>query len=162
MNDDASQYHFSIIKSDSSSYLFNAAKNVLKYNLSNNTVEAKTFGPGEGVYAYIAYLPYASKVPNHAYLKENNLVVLNSKGEKQFAYQFKEDMQLALAYKTINNKDYILCANKTQNRFFLVDAKGNLTESNTINTTLSPVIVNNANKTYMLSIDNHDIICSTF
>ena len=162
LNDEASQYQFSIISADSSSYLFNAYKNVLKYNLSNNTVEAKTFGPGEGVYAYIAYLPAGSKVPNHAYIKENKLVVLNSKGEKQFVYPFKEEMQLALKYQLINKKDYLLCANKSQDKFYLIDSKGNLTESNTINTTLNPLIINNANKTYMISIDNHNIICSTF
>jgi hypothetical protein len=37
-NDDATQKYFSIIQVDSSSYLFNASKNIAKYTISNNTI----------------------------------------------------------------------------------------------------------------------------
>ncbi|MEI6311731.1 MAG: hypothetical protein WCP57_05675 [Bacteroidota bacterium] len=160
-NDDATQNRFSIIQVDSSCYLFNASKNIAKYMISNNTKEVKTFGPGEGNYGYIAYLPTGSELPNHAYIKGNILSVLNSKGEKQLTYTSPEMMDLTLRHISLQEEDYILLRNQDASNFYLINSKGKLANDMVIQSNATIECINNEKKSYIFSSNGGQVNCAT-
>ncbi len=151
---------FSSITVDTSTFLFNANHaHILKYSMDGK-MEEKPFGPASDTFDYVAFLPKDSKVPNHAFMDGNSILILDQAGKKLMNYAFTEKMNLQLDHINIRNEDLFICTNISKTKTYMVTSKGTLYDGFPANLKTGLSFISISTNAYAVGMsDDFKVVC---